>query len=101
MSKEFVRYRQLERRLWMTRWRHQGEESAEEDGVLDEMEAAWADLTESERAVLRTEGPRCWPIDWSALPPQFADAQYVSEPEAWAYEGFQSPSQAILSVEAA
>ncbi|WP_321475216.1 hypothetical protein [uncultured Paludibaculum sp.] len=101
MSKEFARYRRLERRLWMTRWRHEGEESAEEDEILDEMELTWTDLPESEQAVLRTEGPRCWPTDMSALPPQFADARYVSEPEAWAYEGFVSPLQAILSTDAA
>jgi len=101
MSKELVRYRQLERRLWMTRWRSQGEESAGEDGLLDEMEVAWMDLSKSEQAIMRTEGPRCWPTDSSTLPPQFADARYVSEPEAWAYEGFKSPLQAILSVEAA
>ena len=100
MSKEFVCYRRLERRLWMTRWRRQGEESVEEDGILDEMEAAWMELSESEQAIIRVEGPRCWPTDSSALPPQFADARYVSEPEAWAYEGFPSPIQAILSVEA-
>jgi hypothetical protein len=101
MTKELVRYRRLERRLWMTRWRHEGEESAAEDGILDDMELAWMALSESEQALLRTEGPRCWPVDLSALPPQFADARYVSEPEAWAYEGFSSPLQAILSTEAA
>lgn len=101
MSKELVRYRRLERRLWMTRWRHEGEESAEEDGILDEMELAWMDLSESEQAMLRAEGPRCWPMDWSALPPQFEDARYVSEPEAWTYEGFPSPLQAIFTTEAA
>lgn len=101
MSKEFVRYRRLERRLWMTRWRHAGNESAEEDETLDEMESAWMDLSESEQAILRTEGPRCWPTDFSALPPQFMDARYVSEPEAWAYEGFPSPLEAILSTETA
>ena len=101
MSKEFIRYRQLERRLWMARWRRQGEESPEEDGLLDEMEATWMELSESEQAVLRTEGPRCWPTDSSAIPPQFADTRYVAEPEAWAYEGFLSPLEAILSVEAA
>jgi len=101
MSKDLVRYRQLERRLWMARWRRQGEESPEEDGLLDEMEAAWVDLSGSEQADLRNEGPRCWPVDSSALPPQFADVRFVSEPEAWAYEGFPSPLQAISSVEAA
>jgi hypothetical protein len=37
----------------------------------------------------------------SALPPQFADARYVSEPAAWAYEGFTSPLQTILLSQAA
>jgi hypothetical protein len=101
MSRELIRYRQLERRLWMTRWRHPEDESAEEDEILDEMELAWMDLDENEQAILRAEGPRCWPTDSSALPPQFADARYVSEPVAWAYEGFTSPLQAILPAEAA
>jgi len=96
MSKELLRYRQLERRLWMTRWRHAGEESAGEDAILDEMEITWMDLSESEQAILRTEGPRCWPMDSLSMPPQFADARYVSEPAAWAYEGFASPQDAIL-----
>jgi hypothetical protein len=101
MSKELVLYRRLERRLWMTRWMHEGEESVEEDGILDEMELAWMALSEGEQALLRTELPRCWPMDPSALPPQFADARYFSEPEAWPYEGFPSPLQAIVSSEAA
>ena len=101
MTKEFVRYRRLERKLWITRWKNEGAESAEEDEILDEMESAWTALSESEQAVLRTEGPRCWPMDFSALPPQFLDARYLSEPEPWSYEGFSSPLQAILSAEAA
>jgi hypothetical protein len=101
MIKELVRYRRLERRLWMIRWRHDGEESPGEDEILDEMDSAWMDLSESEQAVLRNEGPRCWPTDFSALPPQFMDARYTFEPEAWAYEGFDSPQDAILSAEAA
>lgn len=74
MTKEFVRYRRLERRLGITRWRHDGGESAEEDEILDEMDAAWMDLTESEQ---------------------------VCEPAAWAYEGFKSPLDAILVAETA
>jgi hypothetical protein len=101
MTKELIRYRQLERQLWLTRWRRQGEESAEENGILDEMELAWMNLSDSDQALLRTEAPRCWPMDSTALPPQFADAPYVCEPEAWTYEGFASPLQAILSEEAA
>jgi hypothetical protein len=101
MTRELIRYRRLERRLWLARWTHEGQESAEEDCIMDEMESVWLKLNESEQAMLRAEGPRCWPMDPSAAPPQFADARYVSEPEAWAYEGFSSPVQAILSDEAA
>ena len=101
MSKELIRYRRLERRLWLTRWRHEGRESAEEEEILDEMEDAWRDLSEVEQTLLRAEGPRCWPMDSSSVPPQFADARYVAEPAAWKYEGFVSPSQTIRSAEAA
>ncbi|MGA2040432.1 MAG: hypothetical protein ABSH42_14230 [Bryobacteraceae bacterium] len=97
VTREFVRYRQLERRLWLIRWRNAGDESVEEDEVLDEMDRAWIELSEREQAILRAEGPRCWPMDASALPPQFADARWIAEPEAWVYEGFDSPAQAILS----
>jgi hypothetical protein len=62
---------------------HEGAESSEEDAILDEMELAWTDLSEGEEAMLRAEAPRCWPADLSSLPPQFADASYVSECEAW------------------
>ena len=75
MTREFVHYRQLERRLWLIRWRNGGEESVEEDDVLDEMDRAWMKLSERERSILRGEGPRCWPMDPTALPPQFADAR--------------------------
>src|SRR5580700_10141446 len=34
VTKELGQYRQLERRLWMTRWRHTGHESVEEDEIL-------------------------------------------------------------------
>lgn len=97
MTREFVHYRQLERRLWLIRWRHAGEESVEEDEILDEMDRTWIDLSEREQAILRAEGPRCWPMDSSALPPQFADARWMAESEAWAYEGFDSAAQTILS----
>jgi hypothetical protein len=53
MTKELVRYRRLERRLWMIRWRHDGEESTEEDEILHEMDSAWMDLSESEPRILR------------------------------------------------
>jgi len=97
MTREFVRYRQLERRLWLIRWRNAGDESVEEDEVLDEMDRTWMQLSEREQAILRAEGSRCWPMDSSALPPQFADARWIADPEAWAYEGFDSAAQTILS----
>ncbi|HEV3200183.1 MAG TPA: hypothetical protein VGZ73_19900 [Bryobacteraceae bacterium] len=97
MTREFGQYRQLERRLWFIRWRNAGEESVGEDEVLDEMDRTWLQLSDREQAILRAEGPRCWPMDSSALPPQFADARWVAEPEAWTYEGFDSGAQAILS----
>jgi hypothetical protein len=38
MARDLAHYRQLERRLWMARWRNAGQESAEEDPILDEVE---------------------------------------------------------------
>ena len=96
MSKELEQYRLLEGRLWMTRWKHEGEESADEDAILDEMENTWMKLTEDERNLLRLEGPRCWPTDSSSLP-----ALNATAPTPWAYEGFQSPAETILSSDAA
>src|ERR1035438_8138243 len=51
VSKELGHYRQLERRLWMTRWRRAGRESADEDAILDEMENIWLNLIEDERGL--------------------------------------------------
>lgn len=101
MTKDLARYRQLEGRLWMTRWMHEGQEAAEEDAILDEMEDTWMNLAEDERALLRLEGPRCWPTESSSLPPHLRDTLYAAAPTPWAYEGFHSPAEAILSVEAA
>jgi hypothetical protein len=101
MTEGLTKYRQLERRLWMTRWTNEGRESAEEDAILDEMEGAWMSLSEDDQALLRREGPRCWPMEPSSLPPGLADSLYSSAPTAWAYEGFHSPAEAILSADAA
>lgn len=97
MTKEFFRYRQLEQQLWMTRWRHSGDESSEEDALVEEMDAAWWQLSEDEQALLNSEGPRCWPMDGSIPPPQFAESRPASTSEAWRYEGFLSPLDAIQS----
>jgi hypothetical protein len=83
----------------MARWRHEGQESAEEDRILDGMEQLWLNLTEDERAVLRLEGPRCWPTESSSAPPDLADLAYEAAPEPWSYEGFHSPAEAILSTD--
>ena len=99
MTEVLVHYRQLERRLWMVRWRHEGEESVEEDAILDEMDDTWMNLTEDEQALLRLEGPRCWPTDSSSLPPRLSESQYPSAPTSWTYEGFHSPNEAILSAD--
>jgi hypothetical protein len=101
MTNDLARYRQLERRLWMTRWRHDGQESEEEDAILDEMEAVWMNLIEADRAILSLEGPRCWPTDSSAFPPQLTDMPYSAAPTPWTYEGFHSAADAILSTDAA
>jgi hypothetical protein len=98
MTREFVRYRQMERHLWLVRWRNAGEESVEEDEILDQMDGTWMQLSEREQAILQAEGPRCWPMDPSALLPQFTDARWIAQPEAWTYEGFGSAVETILSV---
>ncbi len=101
MTKDLMDYRQLERLLWMVRWRHAGEESSEEDAILAEMEEKWINLTDAEQAALRLEGPRCWPTYPDSLPPRLSDSLYPSLPTPWAYEGFHSPVEAILCAEAA
>jgi hypothetical protein len=101
MTKDLARYRELELRLWMTRWQQEGEESEEEDAILDEMDDAWMNLTDDEQALLRLEGPTCWPMESSALPPQLGGAPHASAPTPWAYQGFHSPAEAILSADAA
>ena len=101
MTKDLARYHQLERRLWMARWRQEGQESEEEDAILDQMDQAWMNLTDDEQALLRLEGPRCWPTESSSFPPQLAERLYASAPTSWAYEGFHSPAEAIQSADAA
>lgn len=101
MTRDLASYRQLERRLWVIRWRHEGRESAEEDAILDEMEAAWMDLSDDDRGLLNHEGPTCWPMDSSLPPPSFTEVLYPPASTRWTYEGFHSPAEAILSADAA
>ncbi len=100
MTKEFAHYRQLECRLWMTRWINEGRESPE-DATLDRMEETWLHLSDDEQDALRREPPRCWPTESPAFPPQLAGNPYTLAPEPWAYEGFRSPLDAILDADVA
>ena len=98
MTESLAQYRRLERRLWMCRWKHAGAESAEEDGILDEMEQVWMTLGAEERASSLGEGPRCWPMESSVEAPRLDDGSYGT---AWQYEGFHSATEAIISADAA
>ena len=100
MTEALASYRSLELRLWAVRWRHEGSESPEEDSTLEEMDVAWSKLSEAERELLRSEGPRCWPMDASAWPPSVL-AVLGSSSAAWPYEGFTSPYDAIIDADAA
>jgi hypothetical protein len=93
-------YRSLELRLWHTRWRHEGEESSQEDAILDEMEHVWLTLNDQERELLREEEPRCWPMDPCSWPPEPLPSS-TPAPDPWRYEGFRSPADAILDADAA
>lgn len=100
MTEAMGTYRSLELRLWHIRWRHEEEESPEEDAILDEMERAWLKLNDEERNLLREEEPRCWPMDASSWPPEPLPST-IPTPGPWPYEGFRSPADAILNADAA
>jgi hypothetical protein len=100
MTEALLRYRELERRLWLARLRHAGEDSAEEEALLDDMEDAWAKLANEERLLLNSEGPVCWPMDSTPLPIDLSGSR-LSKPRGWAYEGFRSGAEAIFPGEAA
>ena len=97
MTRPMAHYRQLERRLWVLRWRSEGRESAEEDSTLDEMDRVWGVLTEDERSLLNREGPRCWPLDAQGWVPTLAEAAQLVTPEQPCYEGFASVAETIQS----
>ena len=100
MTEELAQYRQLELRLWLTRWRHEGQESAEEDAILDEMDVIWRRLSENEQALLNREGATCWPFEPTSVPPALGGVLFSSALASWAYEGFRSPAEGILSADA-
>jgi hypothetical protein len=87
-------------RLWYTRWRHEGNESPEEDAILDEMDEAWWKLSEEGRSLLTAEGPRCWPMDPSCWPPPLPEPG-IAAPKPWTYGEFRSTEEAILDADAA
>ncbi len=94
-SAGFSKYRRLEGRLWLTRWKHVGEESAVEDSLLELMDVVWAELTEGERKELHDERPRCWPFDSTTGTPDLIEV--ADAPSTWVYEGFRSATQTILT----
>ena len=100
MTEALRSYRLLESRLWYTRWRHEGCESLAEDAILDQMDQAWLQLSDEQQNLLRAEGPRCWPMDWSCWPPPLPE-DGLSAPRPWTYEKFRSPQDAILDADAA
>ena len=101
MTDDLAQYRAFERQLWMIRWLREGQGSAEEDAILDAMEVRWMNLSGEEQAALRSEGPNCWPMEASSAPPHVANMPPCQAPAPWAYEGFHSSAEAILSVDAA
>lgn len=58
MTEALKRYRQLEDDLVFVRWVNRGLESEEEDKLLDEMEQAWWELDDQERALIEAAPPR-------------------------------------------
>ncbi|MGH9892175.1 MAG: hypothetical protein ACREA0_09380 [bacterium] len=94
-------YRRLEQLLWMTRWLHEGQESSEEDAILDEMDEVWDGLDEDERRLLDEEGARCWPLEANGWVPTLAEAVRIMTPEQPAYGGFASVEHTIEGFEPA
>ena len=58
MSEALRRYLELEDALVAIRWRHAGEESHEEDRVLERMDDVWRRLSAGERDAMRARPPR-------------------------------------------
>ena len=62
MSEALESYRNFQSRLKYIREFHFGQNSTEEDQILEEMDVVWTQLTEEERDLIRAEGPkRFWP----------------------------------------
>ena len=95
MTEVMARYRELERSLWVIRWQHEGQESIQEDTVLDEMDGAWSSLTDEERAILNQQEPRCWPMEANGWVPSPAEAARLTTPEQPSYGGFSSVAETI------
>lgn len=56
-----TRYRELERSLLSLRASTDSDDPDGADKILDEMEELWWQLTERERALLKSEGTQTWP----------------------------------------
>lgn len=58
MSEALLRYREFQRQLQYVRWKNRGQESREEDALLEEMDDAWWSMEEDERVRVNAEPPR-------------------------------------------
>ena len=58
MSEALRRYQELKDELVAVRWRYAGNESDQEDRLLDEMDGVWEQLSDSERDGLQGGPPR-------------------------------------------
>ena len=63
MSEFLEKYRELEGDLANLRWLNGGVESAEEEPILDEMEALWHDLSAEEQDMLNKENAQTLMVD--------------------------------------
>lgn len=96
MTDKLEHYRSLQRRLWLVRMAgDSAPHETPEDGLLDEMDGVWLQLSDAEREKLRAEGPVCWPLEAAVDPPQLPAGSPSAAPAPWAYEGFQSPSATV------
>ncbi|WP_426755908.1 hypothetical protein [Myxococcus sp. Y35] len=54
----YDRYRALLNKLRLVRARHPEGDSSEEDGLLDDLDEVWMEMSEGERAAIATERAR-------------------------------------------
>lgn len=96
MTDAMSRYRELERKLWVVRFRTGGKESVEEDNLLDQMDEVWSELDNAERQYLNQEGARCWPMEAPGAWPKFQEVRWPKQP---GYEEFASPMDTLQQLD--